>query len=473
MRWKEKEVIVDHCKEQLRNCFLGKEEQWLFESTFTEKVHTHDPIRLKHLNSWKPNILETHTAKIIVTTAAIAYNWLVWLIEKETDEHVIRLLYFTLDTYMPLRCAIDSATNMTDATAINLAEKFNPDTQEPPSEGNVVDIVNDIMTCTFWNETKSKMDPIVHLLTKSLPQRCQIRNLREIISNYCAQDDRTYQFMYSTLLCSLIGSYSHCKVQLKCEARYRVLKRLWCNPPSRSQLQSWIFCSFQNLLFYVIKEHLIYALQLIPSLKSIIEKTYKWKEFCLSVTQAMDTVRSTVEENVLASGSEDIHAWLSKIEEQLATVSKSQLQNLYRAQRQSFSQAIVSTCNRQDENRGIVDYYSSFDRRNKRLIRELAKRETNLSTCISWLRYFGVSTKPIEMLLNAEKHYQQNSIRNEIRKMLKAASRHEFETIRCLFETIHQTHDEIRIYDLPQHYVEPQLKAVRHRYGIEDSEENS
>ena len=429
-------------------------------------------MRFSACKHWTPKLPDSDTAKAIVTTTAIIYNWLVDLIDEITDENIQKLLYATFDQYIPLRCALEASTNLSDATAISIAERNNPDTVETPCEGNVIDIVSDVMACTYWNETKSKMDPITHLVTKSLPQRCQIRNLMQIISNYCAQCDRVYKFMYATLTCSLIGSYSHSKYQMSCKARYVVLKRLWCKPPSRSQMQSWVFSLYQNLLFYVIKEHLIYAMTLIPSLQSVIEKTYKWKEFCNSVQGAMDKTRQMVENNVIYAekNNEEISTWLKGVEDHLAAVSKSQLHNLYRAQRQSFSQAIVSTCNRQDEARGIVDYFSAFDRRNRKVIRELAKRETQLSTCISWLRYFGVSTSPIEMLLSAEKHYQQNSIRNEIRKMLKAAPRQEFETIRCLFDTIHQTHDEIRVFQLPKHYAEPQFNAVCQRYGVSKTE---
>ena len=456
----------------MRDFYLGRDEQWLFEGTFSTKVHTYNPLKFEKCKLWRPEIPSGDTAKAIVMTAAIAYNWIAELIENETDRKIVQLLYGAFDTYVPLRCALESATSLSDATAISLAERHSPESVEPPCEGNVIDIVSDIMACTYWNETKSKMHPVTHLITKSLPQRCQIRNLREIISNYCAQSDRVYKFMYTTLMCSLIGSYSHCNYNMTCEARYIVLKRLWCKPPSRSQIQTWIFSFYQNLLFYVIKEHVIYAMTLIPSLQSVIERTYKWREFCTSVTNAMDSTRKVVERNVMNPSlkSDDISSWLITVEENLAAISKSQLHNLYRAQRQSFSQAIVSTCNRQDEAKGIVDYYSKFDRQNRKVIRELAKRETNLSTCIQWLRYFGVSTNRIEMLLNAEKHYQQNSIRNEIRKMLKAAPRHEFETIRCLFDTIHQTHDEIRIFNLPKHYAEPQLEAVCKRYGITKEE---
>ena len=39
-------------------------------------------------------------------------------------------------------------------------------------------------------------------IIERLPQRCQIRNMREILSNYSRKYDTVYQFIYSCLLCS-------------------------------------------------------------------------------------------------------------------------------------------------------------------------------------------------------------------------------------------------------------------------------
>ena len=104
------------------------------------------------------------------------------------------------------------------------------------------------------NENKPKMQPIVHLMCKALPQRCQIRNLREIISNYCQTDDLVHEFMRSALICSLLGMYQHCKTRLSWKARKKIIHRFIYSKPNRMQLQEWLFTTYQHLLFYIIKE---------------------------------------------------------------------------------------------------------------------------------------------------------------------------------------------------------------------------
>lgn len=434
-------------------------------------VHTHDPQKLKEHAHWTPEIPKGETAKAIVTTIAIFYNWLIDCIENTVSDDIKRLLYMRFDSTVPLKCAVeDHEGEISDAKAIFLAEKHRPGVLlDVPCEGNIPDAVNDMMQCTYWSETKVRFKPVVHLMCKALPQRCQIRNLREIISNYCCVDNRTYTFMYKTLLCSLIGGYSHCKFMVDCKTRSKILKKLWFRPPSRSQMQAWIFSTYQNMLFYIIKEHLCYAMRCIPSLYEVVKTTYKWSEFQKSVIDAMDLVRKTVQKN--AENSDNITDWVDGVEEILSMTSKTQLQNLYRAQRQTFSQAIVSTCNRQDEQRNQVDVYQEFKRSHRTIIREMAKRCEDIPTCIKWLTYFGVQTSTVEALLNSQKHYHTNSIRNDLRKTLKAVTRYEFEAIRCLFSIVHQTHHDIRVFTLPQHYVKPQLKALRKRYGIMENED--
>lgn len=446
------------------------EEEWLFRN-FSEMVHTYDPQRLNKCKHWKPRLPQGETARAIIATITIFHNWLVDCIQKSTSDKIKKLLLMRFDSTVPMRCAVDDHVGeISDAKAIYLAETHKPGNLiNVPCEGNIQDVVNDLMQCTYWNETKVKFTPIVHLQCKALPQRCQIRNLREIISSYCMQNDRVYDFMYKTLICSLIGGYTHCKFSLNCATRVKVLRRLWYNPPSRGQMQAWVFSTYQNLLFYIIKEHLVYTMDCIPSLCEVVRATYKWAEFEKSVVTAMDEVRKIVQKN--AQTEHNIVGWLEGVEDILSVTSKSQLQNLFRAQRQSFAQAIVATCNRQDEQRNEVDIYQKFDRRHRQIIRSMAKRCQDIPTCIRWLTYFGVQTSTVEALLNSQKHYQSNSIRNDLRKMLKSVSRYEFEAIRCLFTIVHQTHHDIRVFTLPKHMAEPQLKALRKRFGIMDNEE--
>ena len=63
--------------------------------------------------------------------------------------------------HVPMMCAIDDG--LVPLTAL---QKFPPSLDQIIHEGSLSDIIHLIPMCSFWNENKTKMKPIVHLLCK-------------------------------------------------------------------------------------------------------------------------------------------------------------------------------------------------------------------------------------------------------------------------------------------------------------------
>jgi hypothetical protein len=152
-------------------------------------------------------------------------------------------------------------------------------------------------------------------------------------------------------------------------------------------------------------------------------------------------------------------------------VNKQQLGNLFRPQRQTFTQTVVSICDRIDETNRQINPHVAMSSEYRELMRRMSQRAPRGQIYIEWLQYFNVKQESITALLNMYKHYQQNTYRTDLRKLLQNSSRHDFEAIRNLFASHHQTHHEIRVFQLPRHYYENQCKALRRRYGLNASEE--
>ena len=450
--------------------FYGTVYEWLFLGTFSERVHTYDP---KYVTDFpwpvSPIRTESETAKKILDTlkATIALT----IEAMGTSKH----LYYYFDAHVPLMCAFEDEMEvngiLTDKRAIELAEAYNPEPAHSMHEGALPDVISDLMKCTYWNETKPKMPPVVHLLCKALPQRCQIRNLSDIIRNYCRQDDKVYEFMSKTVLCSMLGAYSHSKNTLSWKARKAVLRRFVYSPPNRTQMQEWLFSGYQHFLFYVIKEFLTYSIRLIPSLYAEIKDTYKWDIFENCVQTAMDSMRSTLEKNILEN-KPSIKLWLQNAEPMLMNINKQQLGNLFRPQRLTFTQTILNMCERLDETNDQAKPYVCFPKEYRDLLRNMAKRvERRADVPVEWLKYFGVKPITIETLDNIQKHYHQNAFRTDVKKLLNDISRFDFECIRELFKTFWQVHHQVRIFPLPKHYYMSQIRALRRRYEIPDGQE--
>ncbi len=456
----------------LMQSYQGTKYEWLFLGKFSDRVHTFDP-NITPVNPFWPTSpihTESETAEKILQTLICIVSSVID-IANNTNEYQSLMRYF--DAHVPLMCAFEDemAVNgiLTDKKAIELAEAYEPQPHESMHEGVLPDVISELMKCTYWNETKTKMQPVVHLLCKALPQRCQIRNLSDIIRNYCRQDDKVYDFMSKTVLCSLLGAYTHSKKILSWKARITIIRRFVYSPPNRTQMQEWLFSGYQHFLFYVIKEFLTYSIQLIPSLIAEIKDTYKWDIFESCVQNAMDSMRTTLEQNILTNNSSTIKNWLIHAEPMLMNINKQQLGNLFRPQRMTFTQIILNMCDRLDEINNQAQTYIAFPKEYRTLMRDMAKRiKRRADVPIEWLKYFGVKKDVIDTLTNIQKHYHQNAFRTDVKKLLNDVSRYEFEAIRELFKMFWQVHHKVRVFPLPKHYYVSQIRALRRRYEIPD-----
>ena len=207
--------------------YQSTEYEWMFIGSFEDKVHIHPSCDYK--KAWNPSVVShpvTDTLKDIV-------NACIHLIQTNTSEIILYHLYLFYDMHVPMMCAIDDGL-----APLQALDKFPPSLDQIVHEGSLPDIIHLIPLCSFWNENKIKMKPIVHLLCKSLPQRCQIRNLREIIANYCQTDDMVYIFLKMALVSSLLGNYQHAKKRPAWKARYDLIRRFIYKPRTATRCKN-------------------------------------------------------------------------------------------------------------------------------------------------------------------------------------------------------------------------------------------
>jgi len=451
-------------EQQLYHYFVGTRYEWLFMGSFWDRLQT-APLNPMSEQLWQAPQMHASSPKIRAFVSII--NEIIPLTQLKGLPNSIALnIHVYYDAHIPLMCAIE---DLQTTNIMPLFHKYAPKTTSVIQESGLPDIINEHLECSFWNENKTKMKPIVHLMCKALPQRCQIRNLREIISNYCQTDDTVHEFMRTALLCSLLGMYEHCQFRLSWSARKEIIRRLIYSKPNRTQLQEWLFTNYQHLLFYTIKEFMTFSMPMIPALYDELCVTYKWNIFEKTVRSAMDRARETVQNNVQVSSS--IQDWMEHVENALIIVNKQQLVHLYRPQRQTFCQTVLTMCNRMDEQTRNTDIYSVFSVEYVSLLRRMTQRVPRKHIHIEWLKYFNVQQTAIDSLCNMYKHVSQNAFRSDLRKLLTTLSRHDFEAVRALFAAFRQTHSVIRVFHLPKHYYEAQCVALRRRYGLVPGEE--
>ena len=154
----------------------------------------------------------------------------------------------------------------------------------PLHVGQLPDCISLLSKLNWFVNMRHKHHPLVHLFSKALPQRCQFRNFREICAQYCVQRPiRTT--IRALVMASLAGWYPHCDP---------------VPPSASSEMTAWFrsptdspaWCADNGLLvFYVLKEYLIYAVHFDPALHQVVCDYYEWSAFAADTVATMNEVR--------------------------------------------------------------------------------------------------------------------------------------------------------------------------------------
>ena len=325
-------------------------------------------------------------------------------------------------------------------------------------EGMLPDVLRYVINCNFFSETK-KNHPLVHLISKSLPQRCTIRNLSDILHEYSRKHDYVYDFVLSCMRCSMLGLYKNSHTRPPFHIR-KVLIDVFKNKTKNEFLQ-WMLMDHQQLLFYIIKEFLVFACRLVPSLYNEIIRRYSWSKFEEGVMTAMNAVRKYEfwdKSNPLL---------FSNVESMLASVNKQQIHHLYRPIKTSFAHAVMSECLRIDEERCMTKSNTVIKREWKETMYKLAIRIKDKTMPFYLLECFHVSQQTINTISQIQEMFLEEGSKSSLKQFLYTLPRNEFEALRDFADAFDRKHN-VRIFDLPCHTYINQCIALRRKHRIKN-----
>lgn len=319
-------------------------------------------------------------------------------------------------------------------------------------EGMLPDQVKKLMKCSFWSEMQ-KMEPIVHLLSKSTPQRCQIRSLTAIMYNYCQMHEDVFEFVIETMKASMIGAYRG-TVRPSFRVRLEVFKVF--QNITRREFLAFMQEKHQQLLFFTIKEYLIFAAHHIPALHAELVIRYRWKSFEQKVTETMDTVRSMINANDVME--------FPGVERYLTSVNRVQ-PHLYRPKRHQFSRVLMHEFEHHDDTNALAtSKHKHWD-----LMYEMLIRVPLAPMPIDWLSMFGVSESVIKTLKGFQETYNITGSRGSIREFVSSLDRNTFDTVRALARAYDRKFN-VRMFTLPVHITIAQIRALRQMHNLRDGE---
>lgn len=311
--------------------------------------------------------------------------------------------------------------------------------------------VNKLMKCSFWSDSV-KQEPIVHLLSKSTPQRCQIRSLSHIVYKYSSQHTDVYEFVFKCFKCSMLGVYDGVtRPDFKTRQElFHTFKHF-----KRHSFLEWMKRGHQQLLFFTMKEYLVFAARSLPALRAELVDRYNWDNFEHTVTEAMNSVREkycTME--------------FKGIEAMLVSVNKSQT-SLYRI-KHPFSHALLQEFEHQDDINfvQVVDQSTEYTE----LIYQMLIRVPHAPIPFEWLQYFGVSIEQCKELTNIQAQSQTDGNKLALRHFLQKCDSTTRIAVRSM-ATAYDRHRNVRMFTLPVHLTVSQIRVLRQRHGVPDGDE--
>ena len=326
--------FLDDLNEILHPHFSGTKYEQLFVGNFVDRVQTFDLSQWRS-TGWNPAGLMIAEEKNRIYCTLGYHMGLVSELMASTHITVDVNYYLALymDQHIPLMIYITESEQYSDDHLLTdygdgaPIIKYEPSPKHVFHEGLIPNVIHYIVDCSFWSDIRSKTNPIVHILSKGLPQRCQIRNMREILNKYSRKHEVVYEFIHSCLLCSLLGMYKTCSYRPSLLVRMCIYKKL--RSISKLEFLSWMLQDHQQLLFYVIKEFLVFGVRDIPSIYEEIKRRYYWDKFEDCVSKAMNTVRKCMKDSINFMEFEGI-------EHQLMCINKLQVHHLFRPSKHMF-----------------------------------------------------------------------------------------------------------------------------------------
>ena len=176
-----------------------------------------------------------------------------------------------------------------------------------------------------------KRDPVAVLLSKCVPNRCQLRSLMDEITHCMRSHPSAREYVETSVFCSLLGLYpGSCPAPLP--ARRRILRlymsrRADAGALAESVVETLLRLRCQQTLFFALKESLVYLVNVHNhAVRRVLAECHGWTAFCRLVQGALDRARGE-----MSGGHND----LLLFEKSLSHVSKQKIRRLFSQQQSS------------------------------------------------------------------------------------------------------------------------------------------
>ena len=388
---------------------------------------------------WKPN-------KSNCPSYVDAINTCIWLTENASDENIVKLLFRYLDSQM---CNIYQINNFGTCDFID-------DTESHVLNYYIPKVIMDVLPPAKPQKDKDK---ILHTLSKALPQRCQIRNLKDIIINYVSDSDEFFYFLLEVIKASLFGTYRHCEKCLNFEARSVLYKCFLTQMSSKAFFIKWFRNGndHQVLIFFCLKEYLVQTVREVSPVFEIVDHLYGWSKFDTQVINYMNKIRDLL--SIIGKREyEHLHKsdWISSVETVLVNAAKSHVKLFRTTPQQHYYMKLHTQLVKYFTQKNIFRVYDIVPKKTTFFIWSVMQRLHTFRNIFKIMHLFGVSNEVATMLQDetfAAEHFAAQTD----------------DTLKYIIEFCRIVHlrKNTGFYPLPDHLYERQKEAIKKRENLE------
>lgn len=378
-------------------------------------------------------------------------------------------------------------------------------------QGRLPALMHLVFQCCFWSDNSKKSIPIVHILTKGVPKRCQVRSLIDIIDKKQQEDRSLMNFILDIFNCFSLGGYEHSRVRPVFEMRKRLYSNLIFDKNAKNNVRTLFMHArydtdlrkgkekkvYENagLMTLAVREYLCTCVQLIPSLHRVLVHHCDWASFEADVFLQADRARTLMNHNFAAS-----HYWFSGLDAALNTKKSNKDSSIYQPIKNAFVSTLTTAmtnlevdalCSGQplprigekgtflyeqldEQLRQAVSHTLSLydlDQVGLHITDQLPLNQTEVQHIIQRgllpLTAFGCSSESAAALRRVQEEYKREERAKFVHQLVAQLwqSPVDFALTHCLFREV-ELRNSVRLYPLPLHYVQYQYLALLRRHKL-------
>lgn len=161
----------------------------------------------------------------------------------------------------------------------------------PPNCWRALDI-------SFLDPISSIKDPLTLVMSKAVPQKCMKRKVGTVMEEVFKESEESLVTIRQWLLCSLLGNYEFVRPSSRPKGSQRDKLYDWLHGYKTSNWETSTFLRLLKLspdfLLFVCREHLVYQMTDIPSLKRHFNNFSNFTDYKAVVVGCMDEIRSWI-----------------------------------------------------------------------------------------------------------------------------------------------------------------------------------